>query len=147
VSNALAGSRAMMRSRSIRTVAIAWVAVTGVCACGTAQRDSDAAAVVSRFQSALAEPDDQTACAQLSEATESKLEQQEKKPCQEAILDLQLPEGGRAVKTSVYVTTAAVLSAEGGTTFLDEGPDGWEISAAGCQPAVPDLPYDCELEG
>jgi hypothetical protein len=37
--------------------------------------------------------------------------------------------------------------AEGGTLFLSEAPDGWEIGAAGCRPTAPDQPYDCGLEG
>jgi hypothetical protein len=44
------------------------------------------------------------------------------------------------------VTSAWVALAEGGTTFLDEGPGGWRVSVAGCTPTVPDLPYDCVLE-
>jgi hypothetical protein len=38
-------------------------------------------------------------------------------------------------------------ASKGGTTFLDEGPDGWEVSAAGCMPTAPNLPFDCVLEG
>ncbi|MGH2715404.1 MAG: hypothetical protein ACRDM7_16230 [Thermoleophilaceae bacterium] len=44
------------------------------------------------------------------------------------------------------MTTASVRLAEGGTTFLDEASDGWKVSAAGCEPTAPNLPYDCELE-
>ncbi len=83
----------------------------------------------------------------MSEETASKLEEQAGVPCEQAVLELELPQGGTAARTSVYVTTASVLLAEGGTTFLDEGPDGWKVSASGCTPTAPDLPFDCELEG
>jgi hypothetical protein len=45
------------------------------------------------------------------------------------------------------VTSAFVDLVEGGTTFLDEGADGWKVSATGCTPTAPNLPDDCELEG
>jgi hypothetical protein len=60
------------------------------------------------------------ACSELSEETATKLEQQEKKPCTEAVLSLDLTTRARVAKTSVYVTTASVALAEGGTLFLDE---------------------------
>jgi hypothetical protein len=57
--------------------------------------------------------------------------------------------GGRGAsgrEAEVYVTSASVARAEGGTTFLDEGPDGWKVSVAGCTPTAQNLPYDCVLE-
>jgi hypothetical protein len=46
------------------------------------------------------------------------------------------------------VTTACVeLERPASAVFLDEGPDGWTISAAGCTPGAPDRLFDCELEG
>jgi hypothetical protein len=83
----------------------------------------------------------------LSEETASSLEQQAGMPCERSVLELELPGGGTASETSVYVTSASVSFAEGGTTFLSEGARGWEVSAAGCRPTAPNLPYDCELEG
>jgi hypothetical protein len=114
--------------------------------CGSADREEDAGAVAQRFHVALEKGDGQAACDQLSQETSSKLEQQEKKPCEEAILSLQLPKGGRVADTRVYITSAFTTLAEGGTDFLDEGPDGWRVSAAGCEPTAPSQPYDCELE-
>jgi hypothetical protein len=115
--------------------------------CGTTERAPDAEAVAERFHAALEQRDGEAACSELSEETASKLEQQEGTPCEEAVLRLELPRGGTAAETSVYITTASVLLAEGGTTFLDEGSDGWKVSAAGCEPTAPDLPQECELEG
>ena len=121
--------------------------VLPLAACGTASREHDAAAVAERFQAALQSSDGQAACDQLSEDTVSKLEQQEKKPCDEAILGLELAKGGTVAATGVYVESAYALRAEGGTDFLSEGPEGWTISAAGCRPTAPKQPYECELEG
>jgi hypothetical protein len=121
--------------------------VLPLAACGTASREHDAAAVAQRFQAALQADDGKAACDQLSEETASKLEQQEKKPCEEAILGLELPKGGTVAFIEVEITSAFVRLAEGGADFLDEGPEGWSISAAGCEPTAPQQPYDCELEG
>jgi hypothetical protein len=115
--------------------------------CGASDRAPDAAAVAERFHAALEQGDGAAACAELSEETASKLEQQEEVSCEEAVLSLDVPRGGTAAETDVYVTSAAVSLAEGGTTFLDEGTQGWKVSAAGCTPTAPDLPYDCVLEG
>lgn len=114
--------------------------------CGASDRKSEAEAVAERFHAAIAEEDGGAACAELSEEAASRLEQQEGKPCDEAVLGLELPRDGTAAETGVYVTSAFVDLVEGGTTFLDEGADGWEVSAAGCTPTAPNLPYDCELE-
>ena len=114
--------------------------------CGTADREADAAAVTQRFHAALEAGDGQAACDELNEETASKLEDQERKPCEEAILALDLPKGGSVADARVYVTSAFTTLAEGGSDFLDEGPDGWRVSAAGCEPTAPSQPYDCELE-
>jgi hypothetical protein len=114
--------------------------------CGTADREDDAAAVAHRFHAALESGDGQGACEQLNEETASKLEQQEQKPCEQAIVSLELPTGSTVADTRVYVTSAFAQLAEGGTDFLDEGPDGWKVSAAGCEPTAPSQPYDCPLE-
>jgi hypothetical protein len=114
--------------------------------CGTTDRENDAGAAAQRFHAALEAGDGQAACAHLNQETASKLESQEKKPCAEAILSLDLPKGGTVADSRVYVTSAFTTLAEGGGDFLDEGPDGWKVSAAGCEPTAPSQPYDCELE-
>jgi hypothetical protein len=130
-----------------RVVACACVLAVAVAGCGTGERADEAAAVAERFHAALESGNGQAACDELSEETASALEQQEKKPCEEAILGLELPKGGTVAATGVYVKSAYALRAEGGTDFLSEGPRGWTISAAGCTPTAPEQPYDCELEG
>jgi hypothetical protein len=115
--------------------------------CGTADREDDAAAVAERFHAALEGGNGQAACDELSEGTASKLEDQEAKPCEEAILALDLPKGGTVADTRVYLASASATLAEGGVDFLDEAPDGWKVSSAGCQPTAPEQPYECALEG
>jgi hypothetical protein len=116
--------------------------------CGTTARDTDAAGVSDRFHSALDEGNGAAACRELSSETRKKLERDEGQACDEAILGLDLPAGARAARAKVYVTTALVeLQGPASSDFLDEGPDGWKISAAGCSSSAPDQPFDCELEG
>jgi hypothetical protein len=131
---------------SVRIAALVLAAAALCAGCGASDRAPDAAAVAERFQSALDGGDGEAACAELSDEAASKVEQQEGSPCEEAILRLELPTGAEAAKTSVYVTSASVSLVEGGTLFLNEAADGWEVAAAGCRPTAPELPYDCELE-
>ena len=121
--------------------------VLALVGCGTADRERDAASVAESFHAALEEGDGQAACDELSEETASELERQEKRPCGEAILELKLPKGGTVADTRVEITSAVTTLAGGDSDFLDEGPEGWKIAAAGCVPTLPDQPYECELEG
>ena len=116
-------------------------------ACGSGGRERDAAAVSERFHAALQAGDGKAACDELNEETVSKLEQQEKKPCEKAILGLELPKGGSVEATRVYVESAYTALAGGEADLLSHGPAGWKISAAGCRPTAPEQPYECELEG
>ena len=124
----------------------ACVLLVALVGCGTGGRGQDVAEVTESFHSALERGDGNAACQALSEETASKLEQQERKPCEEAILSLELPKGATVAETTVYMRSAFAKLAESGADFLDESPDGWRISAAGCEPTAPDQPYDCELE-
>jgi hypothetical protein len=138
----------MRRSvRGLRTLpaglAAATLAFTG---CGTTGREGDAARVAERFYAAIEQRDGSAACAEVNEEAVAKLERDEGEPCERAILKLGLPKGGDTERTRVYVTSAAVWLADAGVTFLDEGPDGWKVSATGCDPTSSAQPYDCELE-
>ena len=127
-------------------VACALVALS-LSACGTGARAHDAAAVTEAFHKALESGDGNAACDQLSEETASKLEQQEGKPCEKAILTLKIPKGGSVAVKRVEMRNAYMGLAEGSADFLEEGPGGWEIAAAGCKATTTDQPYECELEG
>jgi hypothetical protein len=115
-------------------------------ACGTADRERDVAAVVERFHAALEAGDGQAACRELSDEAASKLEREEREPCEEAILALELTSGGTVTFRRVEIRNAYADVDEGGTDFLSEGAEGWKISAAGCRPTGPERPYECELE-
>jgi hypothetical protein len=130
-----------------RVALSACVLAVVIAGCGTGGRADDAAAVAERFHAALESGDGTAACDELSEETASKLEQQEKKPCEKAILELELPEGGTVAVRRVEERSAYAGLAEGTADFLDEGPEGWKVSAAGCEPTAPEQPYECELEG
>jgi hypothetical protein len=130
-----------------RIALLACLAALALAGCGTADRERDAAAVAERFHAALGEGDGEAACDELGEETASKLEDQEKQPCEEAILSLELPKAATVADTRVYLGSAFATLAEGGVDFLDEEADGWKVTSAGCDPTAPEQPYDCELEG
>jgi hypothetical protein len=132
-------------ARQAAVIAIASLLLIG--GCGTADREADVTEVSDRFHAALEAGDGSAACARLSSETAAKLERSEGAPCDEAILELDLPAGARAAGAEVYVTSASADLGEAGAVFFDEGPGGWRISAAGCVPSEADQLYDCELEG
>lgn len=127
-------------------IACAALVVVGA-GCGSAERERAATAVTERFHAALQDGDGARACEELTQAASSSLERSRERPCAEAILGLALPPGGQVASARVFVTSAVTRLAEGATTFLEKGSHGWEISAAGCEPTLPDQPYECDLEG
>jgi uncharacterized protein YceK len=136
-----------VRALARPTIVIALAVLLPAAGCGTADREADVAAVTDRFHAALEGDAGSGGCAALSSETIKKLEQQEKRPCERAILALDLPSRARIASADVYVTSAYADLGDAGADFLDRGPGGWKISAAGCTPSEPDRPYDCELEG
>lgn len=115
--------------------------------CGRGSDQATVRAVSDRFFAALQSGDGEQACTQLSADTRAELESQEQKPCREAITGLGL-EGAPVARVRVYVLSAIVELSSGEAAFLDDGLQGWRLSAVGCKshgkPA--DRPYDCELE-
>jgi hypothetical protein len=113
--------------------------------CGAAD-SSGAADAAERLYAAYAADDGAAACAELSEDTRRQLVKDERKPCAEAVLGLDLS-GERAVGEQAYVTQAKVDLDAGDSVFLEETDHGWRVTAAGCTP-VPEheAPYDCEVE-
>jgi hypothetical protein len=131
----------------LRIAVSACLLALALAGCGTAGREDDAAAVAESFHAALERDDGRAACDELAEETASKLEQQEGRPCEEAILELELPKGGRVAYRRVEMKSAETRLEEGSSDFLDEGSDGWKVAAAGCEPTTPEQPYECKLEG
>jgi hypothetical protein len=116
--------------------------------CGRTDDRASVRSVTGRFFGAIERHDDGAACSQLSEDTRTELESQEQQPCARALSALDL-KGGSVTRVQVFVTNAKADLSSGESVFLDQGPDGWRLSAIGCQveggkPA--DRPYDCELE-
>jgi hypothetical protein len=113
--------------------------------CG-AKDASGATEAAERFYAAAAAGDGAAACEQLSEDGRDQLERDERQPCAEAVLSLRLS-GERAVHTAAYLNEAQVELDGGDRAFLEETPDGWRVTAAGCRPAPGrETPYDCEVE-
>lgn len=127
-----------------RALAIAAAAGAFAAGCGTGEDERAAARAVERFYAAIEQQDGAAACEQLSQAAASELESSRKRPCEEAVLGLELTPSGVS-SAEVEITSARVDLEAGGSAFLDETSRGWRISALGCQPR-PSLPYDCELE-
>ncbi len=126
---------------SLCTLALA-VAFTG---CG---RDTGVVeSTAERFYDAVREDDGSAACELLCDDTANTLEKEEKAPCEEAVLELEL-EGARAESAEIFSKAAEVQLRGGDRVFLGEGRDGWKIDAAGCQPTgdPQEEPYDCEVE-
>lgn len=129
--------------RSLLLLAGVGLALAG---CG-ATDPSGAADAAERLYAAHAAGDGEAACATLSDDTREQLVKDERKPCPEAVLALDLS-GTRATGEQAYVTEAKVETDGGDSVFLEEtGANGWLVTAAGCRP-TPDqeAPYDCEVE-
>lgn len=121
------------------------LAIVALGGCG-GKDDEAATRAAERFYAAAEAGDGEEACAQLEESTREALEQDEKSPCAEAVLSLELS-GSEADSATVWVTSAQVRLRRGDTVFLDETPDGWRVAAAGCKPQPgEEQPYDCEVE-
>jgi hypothetical protein len=119
----------------------------GMAFAGCRANDSGGAAeAAQRLYAAATAGEGAAACEVLSEATRQQLEQDEQKPCAQAVLGLRLS-GSRPIRTSAYITDAKVDLDGGDSVFLEETPEGWRVTAAGCRP-VPDqeAPYDCEVD-
>ena len=98
------------------------------------------------FYSALADSDGTAACALLSAATRTELEQSAGTTCPEAVLEEDLPEPDGEESTKAYGTMAIVTSA-GDTMFLSRFPQGWLVTAVGCRLTGQADRYDCSLAG
>jgi hypothetical protein len=124
------------------------VLVVAAAGCGRTDDEATARTVTDDFLAAVESGDGEQACAQLSAESRAELEKQEQRPCREAVTELEL-EGGSVVRVQVYVLSAMVELSSGETVFVDQGEDGWRLSAVGCKPQggqPADRPYDCELE-
>ena len=114
--------------------------------CGTSADRDQARTAAERLYAAVDADDGAAACRELSEQAVEELESQEQSPCDEAILDLDLQTPATADSVEVFITSAAVHLSGGDTVFLDETPDGWRVSAAGCREQSSSAPAQCEVQ-
>lgn len=129
-----------------RTALVALVAASGAVASGCAAQSGDPAADrASHFYAAISDDDAAAACADLAVEARKALELQEGKPCEDAILDQDLPETDGAADVQVYGSMAQVAY-KNETTFLSRYGDEWLLTAVGCPPVSGDRPHDCAIE-
>ena len=110
--------------------------------------DPAAGAAVTAFGEALSQRDGPAACALLTTVARSKLEDERKKPCEQAILEeaAELEPGDSVTRIDTAETSAFVRTSQGPTFFLDRVGSTWKVSAAGCTEQAGDAPYSCALE-
>jgi hypothetical protein len=116
--------------------------------CGGGTDTAGVRAVSERFSAAVEAQDGERACAQLSPQTRAQLEKQEQRQCREAITGVRL-QPGSVTRVHVYVLNAIVELSNGEAEFLEQGQEGWRLSAVGCTPQKGkprDQPYDCQVE-
>jgi hypothetical protein len=128
-----------------RTIATASaVLLLGLSGCANAQ-DDEVTSTAEAFYRALADDDGATACAALAPETKSELEKSAEQPCEDAILDEDIPSVVDPRDVQTFGTMAKVdFGAE--TAFLARFQDGWKVMAAACKD-LPTSPYDCAVQG
>ena len=130
-----------MLKRVIPALLALWLA-----GCGSVGERSDAASDVAlRLLRAVQGQDGATACATLAPNTLQEVEASAGQPCDQAILDEDLPSPGEVTGTDVYGQWAQVRLSDD-TLFLAVFPGGWRVVAAGCTPRG-DQPYACAVQG
>jgi hypothetical protein len=140
-----AGNAVRMRARRSKAL-LALVVALGLTGCGdVGRREAAASAVAAGLLAAVAGHDGATACAALAPDTAAELVQSAGKPCDQAILDEDLPAPAAVSGADVYGQWAQVRLADD-TVFLAVFPGGWRVVAAGCTPRK-SRPYNCTLQG
>jgi hypothetical protein len=132
----------MTPTRQALTLAVAVLALAG---CGRSGDRADARSVAESFYAAADGHDGARACTWLSADARQALEQDQSEPCARAVGQLKLT-GRRALRVAVYSTNAAVALRGGDVVYLQETPQGWRISAAGCRSPAYDKPAECEVQ-
>jgi hypothetical protein len=132
----------MTPTRQALTLAVAVLALAG---CGRSGDRADARSVAESFYAAADCHDGARACTWLSADARQALEQDQSEPCARAVGQLKLT-GRRALRVEVYSTNAAVALRGGDVVYLEETPQGWRISAAGCRAPAYAKPADCEVQ-
>lgn len=134
------------RLSATRPTVVALAVLTALAGCAdTGNREASAGATATRLLTAVAADDGVAACSVLAPDTAAELEQTAGEPCDQAVLDEDLPAPAAVEGTDVYGQWAQVRLGDD-TVFLATFPGGWRVVAAGCTPRA-DRPYDCTLQG
>jgi hypothetical protein len=95
----------------------------------------------------LTSTDAAQACDLLAPGTRIEVEKAADKACADALGDEDLPDASAVDDVEVYGHDAIVRFGND-TVFLARFPEGWRVTAAGCQPGPSDQkPYDCNVSG
>lgn len=125
----------------LRLILIAAAVLLAGCSAATPQREASDAA--ERFVSATP----REACRMLAPETLAQLEHRSGTGCEQALAELR-PASGGSVQLVEVAGESAQVRLEGQVLFLARFPQGWLVTAAGCQRSNPDpaVPYECEVE-
>ena len=121
------------------------VAALALAGCGRSGDRADVRSIAEGFYVAADAHEGARACTWLSADARQTLEQDESEPCARAVEHLKLS-GRRAERVEVYSTEAAVALQRGDVVYLEETPQGWRITAAGCRAPAYAKPATCELQ-
>ncbi len=127
-----------------RCVAAVPAACLLLTACGSSPADSPWRATAADFVTSVAAQDADAACDLLSEAAQTALSDAAGS-CEDGVRDAGLGDPGRFEAVERFGTAAQVRYADD-VYFLGQFPDGWRITAAGCDETAGE-PYDCEISG
>jgi len=127
-------------------LALLAAAAAATAGCGQSADRDTVRATTTRFLAAYGAHRGPQACAALSEETRKELQSEEKRPCPDAVGELEL-EPGAVRHVDVELTNAKVDLSSGESVFLSDEKAGWRITAVGCKPQgdPTNTPMDCEL--
>lgn len=123
-------------------MAIAALALAG---CGRSGDRASVRSIAEGFYAAVGAHEGARACTSLSADARQALEQDQSEPCARAVEQLKLS-GNHARRVEVYSTNAAVALGGGDVVYLEQTPQGWRITAAGCRAPAYAKPATCELQ-
>jgi hypothetical protein len=108
---------------------------------------ADQAGQVADSFARLASDDPGKACDLLAPRTREDIEKAAEKSCVEALPDEDLPDPSPLLSVEVFGHDA-IARLGNDTVFLARFPEGWRVTAAGCQRGPNDAkPYDCDISG
>ena len=132
----------MTRTRQALPLAVAVLALAG---CGRSGDRANVRSIAEGFYAAADAHEGARACTWLSADARQALEQDESEPCARAVERLKLSGAARGASRSTRPTPPWRCSG-GDVVYLEETPQGWRITAAGCRAPAYAKPATCELQ-